>query len=173
MHRRAFIGTLAGGLLAAPLVAEAQAPARVPRVGYVFSRAPSEAHRLWDAARQGLRELGYVEGQNIALEVRWAEGRYERLPELVAEMVRLNGDVLVVASTPGALAVKKATQAIPVVMVAVSDPVGSGLVASLARPGSKLHGASHAQSGDQWETLGAAQGELAEHFAGGRPNESG
>jgi len=140
MDRRAFLGGLAAGLLAAPLTAEAQAPAKVPRVGYVFSRAPSEAHRLWDAARQGLRELGYVEGQNIALEVRWAEGRYERLPELVAEMVRFNVDVLVVASTPGALAVKNATRTIPVVMVAVSDPVGSGLVASLARPGSNFTG---------------------------------
>ena len=140
MPRRAFLAITAGGLLAAPLAGEAQAPAKVPRVGYVFSRAPSEAHRLWDAARQGLRELGYVEGQNIALEVRWAEGRFERLPELVAELVRLKVDVLVVAATPGALTVKNATRTIPVVMVAVADPVGSGLVASLARPGSNFTG---------------------------------
>jgi putative ABC transport system substrate-binding protein len=107
--------TLMLGLFAASPAAEAQAPGKVPRVGYVFPRAPSEAHRLWDAARQGLRELGYVDGQNIALEVRWAEGRFERLPELVAELVRLKVDVLVVAATPGALAVKNATRTIPVV----------------------------------------------------------
>jgi putative ABC transport system substrate-binding protein len=95
-----------------------------------------------EAARQGFRELGYVEGETIALEVRWAEGRYERMPELVAEMVRLKVDVLVVAATPGALAAKKATTTIPVVMVGVGDPVGSGLVASLARPGGNLTGLS-------------------------------
>jgi putative ABC transport system substrate-binding protein len=83
-----------------------------------------------------------VEGETVALEARWAEGRYERFPELVAEMVRLKVDVLVVATTPGALAAKKATQTIPVVMVGVGDPVGSGLVASLARPGGNLTGLS-------------------------------
>jgi putative ABC transport system substrate-binding protein len=139
--RRAFIGTLAGGLLAAPLVAQA-GPGRIPRVGYVWARVSSEDQRTWEVARQGLRELGYVEGQNIALEVRWAEGRYERLPALVAELVRLKVDVLVVATTPGALAAKSATGTIPIVMTAVGDPVGSGLVASLARPGGNLTGLS-------------------------------
>jgi putative tryptophan/tyrosine transport system substrate-binding protein len=86
MDRRTFLATLSGSLLAAPLAAEAQTPGKVPRVGYAFSRAPSEAQSLWDAARQGLRELGYVDGWNIALEVRWTEGRFERLPELVAEL---------------------------------------------------------------------------------------
>jgi putative ABC transport system substrate-binding protein len=95
-----------------------------------------------EAFRQGLRELGYVEGQNIILDERWAEGRVERLPDLVADLVRLKVDVLVVASTPGALAAKSATQTIPVVMVNVGDPVGSGLVASLARPGGNLTGLS-------------------------------
>ncbi len=127
-----------------PLAAEAKAPGKVPRVGYVFNRisSESEAYRNWDAARQGLRELGYVEGQNIALEVRWTEGRREQLPELVGELVRLKVDVLVVATTPGALAAKNATRTIPVVMLAVADPVGSGLVASLARPGGNLTGLS-------------------------------
>jgi putative tryptophan/tyrosine transport system substrate-binding protein len=128
------------GLFVAPLTAEAQAPRKVPRVGYVFARVSSEDQRLWEAARQGLRELGYVESQNITLQVRWAEGQSERLPELVAELVRLKVDVLVVATTPGALAAKNATRAIPIVFVAVANPVGSGLVTSLARPGDNLTG---------------------------------
>ncbi len=117
-------------------------PPKIPRVGYVFGSTSTEGRPFFEAARLGLRELGYVEGQTIALEVRWAEGRYERLPELVGEMVRLKVDVMVVATTPGALAAKNATQTIPVVMVAVGDPVGSGLVASLARPGGNLTGVS-------------------------------
>ena len=128
------------GLFAAPLPAQAQAPGKVARVGYVFARVSSADQRLWDTARQGLRELGYVEGQNITLEVRWAEGRTERLPELVAELVRSKVDVLVVATTPGALAAKNATRTIPIVFVSVGDPVGNGLVASLARPGANLTG---------------------------------
>jgi ABC-type uncharacterized transport system substrate-binding protein len=133
---------LLGGLLAAPLAAEAQPLGKVPRVGYVFARVSSADQRLWDEARQGLRELGYVDGRNITLEIRWAEGRNERLPELVAELVRLKVDVLVVATTPGALAAKNATRTIPIVLVAVGDPVGSGLVASLARPGGNVTGLS-------------------------------
>jgi putative ABC transport system substrate-binding protein len=127
-------------LFAAPFTAQAQAPGKVPRVGYVFARVSSADQRLWDAARQGLRELGYVEGQNITLEVRWAEGRTERLPELVAELVRSKVDVLVVATTPAALAAKNATRTIPVVFVAVGEAVEGGLVASLARPGGNLTG---------------------------------
>ena len=136
------IASLALAILAPPRSTGAQAPGKVPRIGYVFGSTSSEGQRFWEAARQGLRELGYVEGQTIALEVRWAEGRHERLPELVAEMVRLKVDVMVVSTTPGALAAKNATQTIPVVMVAVGDPVGSGLVDSLARPGGNLTGLS-------------------------------
>ncbi len=128
------------GLFAAPLAAQAQAPGKVARVGYVFARVSSADQRLWDAARQGLRELGYVEGQNITLEVRWADGQSELLPEIVAEVVRSKVDVLVVATTPGALAAKNATRTIPIVFVSVGDPVGNGLVASLARPGANLTG---------------------------------
>ncbi|HTK91363.1 MAG TPA: ABC transporter substrate-binding protein [Verrucomicrobiae bacterium] len=141
MDRRTFLAG-AAMLLAAPLAAEGQVPGKVPRVGYVFARVSSADQRLWDAARQGLRELGYVEGQNITLEVRWAEGRTERLPELVAELVRFKVDVLVVATTPAALAAKDATRTIPIVFVAVGDPVGTGVVASLARPGGNLTGLS-------------------------------
>jgi len=142
ISRRAFISSVAGGLLAAPLAAQAQAPGKVPRVGYVLARVSSADQRLWDEARQGLKELGYVEGRNITLEIRWAEGRSERLPELVAELLRLKVDVLVVATTPGALAAKNATRTIPIVLVGVGDPVGNGLVASLAQPGGNVTGLS-------------------------------
>src|SRR5437899_4762528 len=133
---------LALGLVIAPLAARAQQLGKVPRVGYVFTRVSSADQRLWDEARQGLRGLGYVEGQNITLEIRWAEGRSERLPALVAELVRLKVDVLVVASMPGALAAKNATRMIPIVFVGVGNPVVGGLVASLARPGGNLTGLS-------------------------------
>jgi putative ABC transport system substrate-binding protein len=139
-RRTWLVGSL--GLLAAPLAAEAQPAGKMPRVGYVFATTSSAGHHYWEATRQGLRQLGYVEGQNLALEIRWAEGRYECLPGLVAELVRLKVDVLVVTTTPGNLAAKNATQTIPVVMLAVGDPVGSGLVASLARPGGNLIGLS-------------------------------
>jgi len=128
-------------LLTTASLARAQQP-RVPRVGYLFATTSSENQDLVKSIREGLRELGYVEGRTIALEIRWAEGRYERLPALVAELVHLKVEILVVATTPGALAAKSATSTIPVVMVAVGDPVGSGLVASLARPGGNLTGLS-------------------------------
>ena len=134
--------SLALAILALPRPAEAQTAPKIPRVGYVIPTTSTESRDYFEAVRQGFRELGYVEGQTIALEVRWAEGRLERLPELVAEVVRLKVDVLVVGSTPGGLAAKKATTTIPVVMVGVGDPVRSGLVASLARPGGNLTGLS-------------------------------
>src|SRR5262245_32710424 len=130
-------------LFSAPLAGDAQERPKVPRVGYVFSFTQLEGAHLWEACRQGLRELGYVEGRNIILEPRWAEGRYERLPNLVRELVRLKVDVMVVAATPGNLAAKAATETIPIVFVAVgSDPVSVGLVASLARPGGNFTGLS-------------------------------
>ena len=134
--------TLALSLLGLPVSSTAQAPPKIPRVGYVFGMSSTEGRHFFEAARQGLRELGYVEGQTIALEVRWAEGRYERMPELVAEVVRLKVDVMVASSTPGALAAKNAATTVPIVMVAVGDPVGAGLVATLARPGGNLTGLS-------------------------------
>jgi putative ABC transport system substrate-binding protein len=135
-----FLAILA--LLAAPLASDAQQPAKVARVGYIFSFTAAEGRHLWEACRQGLRELGYVEGQNIVLEPRWAEGRYERLPGLVADLLRLKVDVMVVAATPGSLVAKAANNTTPIVMVAVADPVRSGLVASLARPGGNITGLS-------------------------------
>jgi putative tryptophan/tyrosine transport system substrate-binding protein len=123
-------------------VAEGQQAGKVPRVGYIFATTSSETSDIVKAIREGLHELGYVEGQTVALETRWAEGNYERLPAIVDQLVHAKVDVLVVATTPGALAARNATSTIPVVMVAVGDPVGSGLVASLARPGGNLTGLS-------------------------------
>jgi putative ABC transport system substrate-binding protein len=142
VYRRTFLAGTGAVFLASLLTAEAQDAPRVPRVGYLFSFTPAEGRHLWEACRQGLRELGYVEGRNIILEPRWADGQYERLPGLAADLVRLNVDVIVVAATPGSLAVKAATNTIPVVIVAVGEPVKTGLVASLARPGGNVTGLS-------------------------------
>ena len=139
LMRREFI-TLLGGAVAWPLAARAQQGGRMPRVGYVFSFVPSEGRHLWEACREGLRQLGYVEGQNIVLEPRWAEGRHERLPSLLADLVRLNVDVIVAAATPASRAAKAATATIPIVIVAVGEPVRAGLVASLSRPGGNVTG---------------------------------
>ena len=141
MSGKISIWLLTSLLLTTASLAGAQQP-RVPRVGYLFATTSSENQDLVKAIREGLRELGYVEGRTIALEIRWAEGRYERLPALLAELVHIKVDVLVVATTPAALAAKSTASTIPVVMVAVGDPVGSGLVASLARPGGNLTGLS-------------------------------
>jgi putative ABC transport system substrate-binding protein len=139
MKRRTFL--LASSALLAPRV-HAQGGQRVPRVGYLFSFVRSQGEHLWQACRQGLQELGYVEGRNIQLEPRWADGRHERLPGLVAELVRLQVDVIVAAATPANQAAKSGAGKIPVVMVAVADPVAAGLAASLARPGGNLSGLS-------------------------------
>ena len=142
MRRRDFITLLGGAAAAWPIGGRAQQPARIPRVGYLFSFIPSQGRHLWEACRQGLRELGYVEGQNIVLEPRWAEGRHERLPTLAADLVRLKVDVIVAAATPASRAAKAATSTIPVVIVAVGEPIKAGLVESLARPGGNVTGLS-------------------------------
>jgi len=144
MRRREFIALLGGATAASaagPMIARAQTPAKIPRVGYIAGSSATGTEHTVGAFRQGLRELGYVEGQTIALEVRWAEGRSERIPELVAELVGLKVDVLVAGSSVAALAAKKATRTIPIVMVG-ADPVGLGLVASLGRPGGNVTGLS-------------------------------
>jgi len=140
---RARAGTLfALLLLIAPLTAEPQQVRKVPRIGILWPFSPTIASPFADAFRKGLDGLGYVEGQTIALEERWAEGRFDRLPSLAAELVRLNVDVFVAVSTPAARAAQQATRMIPIVMTLVSDPVESGLVASLARPGGNVTGLS-------------------------------
>jgi putative ABC transport system substrate-binding protein len=144
MERRTFLATLAGGLLAAPLAAEAQPREKVPRVGYLSPGSPSEPfrRRRFEALRQGLHELGYVEGQNIGIESRWAEGKYDRYPALAADLVRLKVHVIVAVGGPATQAVQQATRTIPIVMSVVIDPVGSGLVPSLAHPGGNVTGLS-------------------------------
>jgi len=139
--RRWFIGTLTGGLLAAPLATEAQQGAKVPRIGYLAINAASGRH-LTEAFRQGLRDLGYVEGGNVVIEYRDAEGRAERLPALAAELLALKVDVIVAPSTPAALAAKQATSTLPIVFIGASVPVTDGLVTSLARPGGNVTGLS-------------------------------
>ncbi len=124
----------------APLAAGAQPAGKVHRIGFLGnSTAALEAH-LVGPFREGLRELGYVEGQNIVIEYRWAEGKYEHFPALIAELIALKVDVIVTAGTPATQAVKKATTSVPLVMVAVGDPVGTGIVASLKRPGGNITG---------------------------------
>ena len=140
MKRREFI-TLVGGAVAAwPLAARAQLSGKTYRIGFLGPGSYAERKRDIDALQKGLRRLGYEEGRNIVIEYRWAEGRYDRLPELTAELVKLNVDVLVTAGTPGALAAKQATSTIPIVLAAVGDPVAAGIVDSLARPGGNVTG---------------------------------
>ena len=130
-----------GALLAAPLTGAQQA-ARVYRIGYLSFSSPPVSTPAENAFRQGLRELGYVEGKNVIVEVRYAEGRTERVSGLVAELIGLKVDVLLAGSTPGALAAKKATATVPIVFAGVLEPVESGIVASLARPGGNITGAA-------------------------------
>jgi putative ABC transport system substrate-binding protein len=134
------IVTLLLSLLTVPLAAAAQPLGKVYRIGFLAT-APLPAH-VWEALLDGLRERGYIEGQNLVFERRFSEGNAERFPEFAAELVRLKVDCLIVPSTPAALAAKHATQTIPIVVPAANDPVGAGLVASLARPGGNLTGLS-------------------------------
>jgi len=140
ISRRAFVASVTGGLLSAPLAAGAQPAGKVHRIGFLGNSTAALEANLVQPFRDGLRELGYVEGRDVAIEYRWAEGQYERFPALIAELIALKVEVLVTAGTPAALAVKRATTTIPLVMVAVGEPVGTGLVKSLARPGGNLTG---------------------------------
>lgn len=133
------IGPLVLALLAAPLAAEAQPAATVPRIGLLDISSLAARASLWEAFRQGMRELGYVEGRTVVFEARGADGKRERLPALAAELVRLKVDVSVTAGA-AAQAARQATATIPIVMASGGDPVGPGLVASLARPGGNVTG---------------------------------
>ena len=141
---RRHVASLLGALiLAAPVTLFSQQPAKVPRIGYLQPAAPqNNSSPFLEDFRQGLRDLGYIEGKNVQLEVRWGEGRLERLPLLAAELVALKVDVIVAVSSPSVMAAKQATQTIPIVMPLSSDPVGDGLVKSLARPGGNITGLS-------------------------------
>src|SRR5882762_11903575 len=160
MNRRVFIGTLAGGFFAAPLAVEAQPRPKTARIGFLsLSPGPTPTMDI----SPGLRELGWIEGQNTAIEYRWAANREDQLPALAAELVRLKVDVIVTSSTPAAQAAKRATTTIPIVMTFVADPVGSGLVASLARPGGNITGLTTLARG-----LVAKRLELLKAVASGR-----
>jgi putative tryptophan/tyrosine transport system substrate-binding protein len=139
-NRRKLLVALGVGALATPLTAFAQQKGKVWRIGFLGTASASGYAGRVDALRAGLRDLGYVEGKNIVIEFRWAEGKYERLPELAAELVRLKVEIIVAQGTPGILAAKNATTTIPIVMPASADPVAVGLVASLARPGGNVTG---------------------------------
>ena len=141
MDRRAFIGALACGLVAVPLAGQAQQAATAPRIGYLATDLAASPH-LTEAFRRGLRDLGYVEGRHVVVEYRSGEGKIERLPALAAELVALKVDVIVAPNTPPALAAKHATRTIPVVFIGAGEPVASGLVTSLARPGGNVTGLS-------------------------------
>ena len=139
-RRRILLMSLAGALVG-PLVARAQ-PAKLPTIGLLAPNTPAlDSHRV-DAFVQRLRELGWIVGRNVSIEYRWGEGRVERLAELAAELVRLKVDVIVTGGTRQVVAAKQATSVIPIVFTAVGDPVGTGLVASLARPGGNVTGLS-------------------------------
>jgi putative tryptophan/tyrosine transport system substrate-binding protein len=138
MRRRDLLALAAGTVALRPLAGVAQ-PA-IPVIGFLGNSTEALESKLVGAFRDGLRDLGYVEGRNIRIEYRWAEGRYERLAPLIAELIAAKVAIIVTAGTPASLAVKKATTEIPLVMVAVGDPVGTGLVASIAHPGGSATG---------------------------------
>ena len=140
MDRRTFISTAAGAVLVKTFPADAQSSTKVPRIGVLYTGTPSTASQSSEAFRQGLREQGYVEGQNIVVEQRFGDGKPERLTELAAELVRLKVDMIVTSTDEAIVAVKRQTQTIPIVMIASTDPVGTGFVSSLARPGGNLTG---------------------------------
>src|SRR3954452_17087327 len=145
MRRREIMAGLASAAAAWPLGARAQQPGKSVRIGYLVATARDDplARKNLDAFRQELRELGYIEGQNLVIEQRFAERDFDRLPQLAAELIRLRVDIIVASPTPSAVAAKKATDIIPIVMLNTGDPVGLGLVASLARPGGNVTGLSY------------------------------
>jgi putative ABC transport system substrate-binding protein len=147
MDRRAFITMVGGSVVASPfgpLLAETQQPRKIPRIGFLSANSRSDPRnaRLLGAFREGLGDLGYVERQNIAIEFRWAEGKYDRLPGLAAELVSLKVDIIIAAALPAIRAAAQATGSIPIVMATSLDPVAAGLVAGLARPGGNVTGLS-------------------------------
>jgi putative tryptophan/tyrosine transport system substrate-binding protein len=147
-RRRLILALMAGalalmaGALAGPLVSFAQQPTKTARIGFLHPASPQGGEPHLQAFRDGLRELGYVEGKNLQLEVRWGEGKLERLPTLAAELVQENVDVIIATTSPAIVAARQATRTVPIVMPLSSDPVGDGLVANLARPGGNITGLS-------------------------------
>ena len=147
MRKKITVLALSAILFALCLPAQAQQPKRIPQIGYLSYGSAEIDKSLLAALQQGLQELGYLEGRNIVIEQRYAAGRSEKLSELLAELIRLKPDVLVAAGDPAAHAAKKATSVIPIVMVTSPDPVGTGLIASLAHPGGNVTGLSDFHGG--------------------------
>src|SRR4029077_10220145 len=142
LKRREFISLLGGAAAAWPLAARAQPGGKVHRIGVLGSPTPAGSAKAVESFRSGLREFGYVEGTNIVIELRWAEGNYDRLPLLVAELIGTNIDILVTHGTPGTRVAKQATTTIPIVMAISGDAIATGLVSSLARPDTNLTGST-------------------------------
>ena len=142
MKRRHFIKLVGGMAMACPFVLHAQPLARVARIGFLGSASAPGSAKSVEALRTGLRDLGYVEGKNIVIEFRWAEGRYDRLSALVTDLIRLKVDLIVTHGTPGTRAAKKATSTIPIVMAISGDAIATGLVTSLARPEANVTGST-------------------------------
>src|SRR5262245_43412477 len=141
LRRRDFIAVV-GGTMAWPLVAAAQPTGKVPRIGFLGSASPASSAKAVDSLRMGFRDLGYVDGQNVVIEFRWAEGNYDQLPQLVRELIAVDIDVLVTHGTPGTRVARQATRTIPIVMAISGDAVATGLVASLARPEANVTGST-------------------------------
>ena len=137
-NRRKLVIALGAGALAAPFDSFAQQQRKIVRIGYLGPTSPAKNSSQLEAFRASLRELGYEEGKNLVIEFRWAEEKYERFPEMAAELVSLKVDVIVTMGTPGSRAAKEATATIPIVSAVSGDAVAAGLVASLARPGATL-----------------------------------
>jgi putative tryptophan/tyrosine transport system substrate-binding protein len=174
MNHKAILFLLAASLLICFQPAEAQQPAKVHRIGFLIGTFPSTNAARIDAFREGLRELGYVEGKNVVIEWRWAEGKFDRLPDLAAELVRLKVDVIVTNGPVLTRPAKEATSTIPIVMGFDNDPVGNGFVASLARPGGNITGLSNQApeiSGKQLELLKEIVPSLSRMAVFGNSNE--
>jgi len=143
MSKKILVSVVSTLLLASAHLAEAQQAKKIPTIGVLRPGSPSPPDPLIQQFRQGLRELGYLEGKNILIEYRYAEGKSDRLPDLAAELVRIKVDVIVTTDTPAIRAARRATTTIPIVMANVADPVATGLIASLARPGGNITGLSN------------------------------
>src|SRR6516162_6956954 len=141
--RRKFLATLGGAAAAWPLAARAEQARKPPTIGFLGANTPSVQSQWTAAFVQRLRELGWIEGRNVAIEYRWAEGRFDRSPEIIAEFIRLKVDVIVTHGTENVVAAKQATSVIPIVFATLPDPVGDKVVASLARPGGNVSGLSN------------------------------
>jgi putative tryptophan/tyrosine transport system substrate-binding protein len=142
MRRREFITLLGSAAAAWPVASKAQQARKIARIGFLGAASASSYARQLEGFRSGLRDLGYIEDANIVITYRWAEGNYARLPELAAELIRSDVDVVVTHGTPGTVAAKQATATIPIVIASVGDPVASGIVTGLAHPGENITGSS-------------------------------